>query len=93
MRMDEKSTLHVLGELHRLRAIDSMPYPLVWLTEKDNARVNQLIYQIGRYAEQQMVWFVVGDVPLNDDTWAEFCETVKSLGIDEMVGIFQNAVN
>lgn len=93
MRMDEKSTLHVLGELHRLRAIDSMPYPLVWLTEKDNARVNQLIYQIGRYAEQQMVWFVVGDVPLNDDTWAEFCETVKNLGIDEMVGIFQNAVN
>ena len=62
-------------------------------TEKDNARVNQLIYQIGRYAEQQMVWFVVGDVPLNDDTWAEFCETVKNLGIDEMVGIFQNAVN
>ncbi|MBR3764230.1 MAG: hypothetical protein IKK57_06720 [Clostridia bacterium] len=93
MRMDDKATLHVLTELQRLRSIDSMPYPLVWLSEKDNARVNELIWQIGRYAEQQMVWFVVGDVELTDDTWAEFCQTVKSLGVDEMVSIFQSALN
>ncbi|MBQ2952702.1 MAG: hypothetical protein IJE07_04025 [Clostridia bacterium] len=93
LRLDEDSTVHILRQLQRLRSIDSLPYPLVWLSEEDNARVNELIYHIGCYAEQQMVWFVAGDVPLNDETWAGFCQTVKDLGIDEMVGIFQNALN
>ncbi len=93
MRMDDKATQHILTQLQLLREVDSLPYPLVWLTEADNARVNELIYQIGRYAEQQMVWFVVGDVELNDETWAEFCQTVRDLGVDEMVAIWQHAVD
>ena len=93
LRLDEEATVHILRQIKRLRAIDTMPYPLVWLSEEDNARVNELIFRIGSYAEQQMVWFVAGDVPLNDETWAEFCQTVESLGADELVRIFQNAVN
>lgn len=93
MRLDEPSTVHILTQLQHLRSIDSLPYPLVWLSEKDNARVNELIYHIGSYAEQQMVWFVTGDVPLNDETWAEFCQKVEDLGVEEMVTIFQNALN
>ncbi len=92
-KLDEASTVHILNELGRLRAIDSVPYPLVWLTDREQARVDELIFQIGRYAEQQMVWFVAGDVPLNDETWAEFCGTVESLGVDEMVAIWQDAAD
>lgn len=90
-KLDDKTTVHILNGLKKLRDIDAVPYPLVWLTEAQQTRVDELIYQIGKYAEQQMVWFVVGDVPLTDETWAEFCQTVKSLGVDEMVSIWQAA--
>lgn len=93
MRIDEASTVHILEQLQRLRGIDSLPYPLVWLSESDNKRVNELIYQIGAYAEQQMVWFVVGDVPLNDETWAAFCQQIRTLGVEEMVSIFDRAIH
>ena len=93
MKIDEASTVHILNELARLREIDSLPYPMVWLTEKQNARMSELIFSIGSYAEQQMVWFVAGDVELNDTTWAEFCQTVKELGVDEMTSIWQEAAD
>jgi hypothetical protein len=92
-RLDESATQHILTELEKLRAIDSMPYPMVWLTAAQQQRMNELALNIALYAEQQMVWFVAGDVELNDETWNEFCQTVKTLGVDEMVSIWQAAVD
>ncbi len=92
-KIDDQSTIHVVESLLRLKAIDSLPYPMVYLTEEQQARVDELIVQITNYAEYQMVWFVVGDVELNDETWADFCAQVKSLGVDEMVQIWQTAAD
>ncbi len=92
-KIDDASTLHVVDNLLKLKAIDSMPYPLVYLTEAQQTRVNELIYQISQYAERQMVWFITGDVELNDDTWNAFCARVKELGMDEMVSIWQTAAD
>ena len=92
-KIDDQSTIHVVESLLRLKAIDSLPYPMVYLTEEQQARVEELIVQIAKYAEYQMVWFVVGDVELNDETWVDFCEQVKALGVDEMVQIWQTAAD
>lgn len=92
-RIDDVNTRHVLASLMRLKEIDSLPYPMVYLTKEQHTRLGEMIWNIGKYAEQQMVWFVTGDVALNDETWAAFCEQVKALGIDEMVQIWQNAAD
>lgn len=92
-KIDDVSTLHVVNSLVRLKEFDSMPYPLVYLTEEQQARVDELMWSIGKYAEYQMVWFVTGDVELTDDTWQEFCRQVKALGMDELVSIWQTAAD
>ena len=91
--IDDAQTQYVVEALLRLKAIDSLPYPLVYLTEAQQARVDELILQIGRYAEYQMVWFVNGDAELTDEAWTEFCQTVREKGIDELVSIFQTAAD
>lgn len=92
-KIDDASTVFIINALARLKEIDSVPYPLVYLTEEQQARVDELIWNIGKYAEYQMVWFVAGDVELNDQTWQEFCQQVKALGMDELVSIWQTAAN
>ncbi len=92
-KIDDKSTAFVVESLLSLKAYDSLPYPLVYLTEEQSARLSELIWNIGKYAEYQMVWFVTGDVELNDDTWQEFCQQVKALGMDELVSILQTAAD
>jgi putative aldouronate transport system substrate-binding protein len=91
--IDDAQTQYVVEALLRLKAIDSMPYPLVYLNEAQQARVDELILDIGRYAEYQMVWFVNGDAELTDEAWTEFCQTVREKGIDELVSIFQTAAD
>ena len=90
-KIDDAATRHVVSSLLQLKEIDSMPYPLVYLTEAQQQRVDALIWDIGKYAEYHMVWFVTGDLELNDETWAEFCRQVEALGMDEMVSIWQTA--
>ena len=92
-KIDDISTVHVVKSLLKLKAFDSMPYPLVYMTDAQQSRLDELIWNIGKYAEQQMVWFVVGDVELNDETWADFCQQVKALGLDEMVALLQTAAD
>jgi len=92
-KLDDAATQRVISALARLRAIDTLPYPMVWLTQEQENRVNELALQIASYAELQMVWFVAGDVELTDDSWSAFCQTVRELGVDEMVSIWQAAAD
>ena len=80
-----------MKSLLQLKAIDRLPVPQVYLTPEQQSRMDALIWDIGKYAEQQMVWFVTGDVQLTDESWADFCGQVKALGMDELVSIWQTA--
>lgn len=91
-KCDDTLGNRIVAEYLRLHAIDSLPYPLVYLTEAQQQRVDELQMVLGRYAEERMVWFVAGDVPLNDETWADFCQQVEALGMPEMLSIFQSAL-
>ena len=92
-RIDDQQTARIIGELAALKAIDTEPYPLVWLTDDQQKRVNELQLDIGRYAETQMTWFVTGDKELNDANWQEFCDQVMALGMEEMLSIWQSAAD
>lgn len=88
---DDAMTKTVITELLQLKELSVVPYPIVWLDAETQARVNELQMDLGLYAEQQMVWFVVGDIPLNDDTWNSFCQTLEEKGLNEMLNIWQSA--
>ena len=78
--------------LLKLKQVSVTPYPLVYLDGENQARLDALQADVGRYAEQAMVWFVTGDVPLNDDTWADFCQQLTDRGMDEIIAILQGAI-
>lgn len=89
--IDSSESQRIAREVARLRQWEKRPLPLTWMSEAQVSRVAELQRDIGPYAERQMVWFVVGDVPLTDESWAEFCTTVREKGMDELVSIWQTA--
>lgn len=91
LKLEDTYSVSIAKELERVRQYYKRPVPMLYLTEDDLSRVSELQLSISSYAEKQMTWFVAGDVELNDTTWAEFCQQVKALGMDEMVSIWQNA--
>ena len=88
---DDAVTHTVIEELLTLKAVSRLPYPPVFLTAEQQQRVDAIQADLGYYAEQQMVWFVTGDVAITDDTWNDFCRTLQEKGMDEMLAIWQGA--
>lgn len=90
-QFDDQQTSRVVSALIGLKEYAVEPYPQVWFTAQQQARLNELQADMGAYAEQTMVWFVTGEKELNDENWSAFCQTLQDKGLNEMIGIFQAA--
>ena len=88
---DDEQTHRAVTQLSALKAVSRVPYPLVYLAPEKEERLNALQADIGLYADQQMTWFVTGDAPLTDESWADFCRTLDDKGLEELVGILTEA--
>ncbi|MBQ7304841.1 MAG: extracellular solute-binding protein [Clostridia bacterium] len=89
---DEARTARAINALLGLKEVCVEPYPQVWLTAEQQARVAEIQLELGRYADQTMTWFVTGEKELTDENWAEFCTTLDEKGLQELISIFQNAL-
>lgn len=89
---DEKQTNKAITSLMGLKEYSVEPYPQVWFTAQQQSRLNEIQADMGVYAEQTMVWFVTGEMELNDENWNTFCQTLKDKGLDEMLSIFQAGI-
>lgn len=90
---DQKEAHDAITAIQELKRFSVKPYPLVCLTEEQQSRINEIQLPLSHYAEQTMAWFVTGDLELTDETWNDFCQRVEALGLSEMVGIWQDALN
>ncbi len=93
MNYDDDGAHRAVVMLDNLRQASALPYPLVYLTQEQQRRVDELWADIGPYSEITMARFVVGDYPLDDASWQSFCDTLREKGLDEMVAIWQGALD
>ena len=89
--MDE-ATRNVVEALQNLKQYSVIPYPPVTLNAEDEAKVTEIQNNLSRYVEKAMACFVTGDTELTDENWEEFCRTVEEKGLQEMIGIWQKAI-
>ena len=46
---------------------------------------------INDYVSSMAVKFIVGNVDLNEDTWAEYKDQLKAYGVEDNIAIYQTA--
>lgn len=92
LAFDQSETHAMVSQLCALKEVSVSPMPTVYFTPEQQSRVDAIQLDLGAYAEEAMIHFVTGDVPLNDDTWTEFCQTVSDKGIDELIALWQSVL-
>lgn len=85
-------THRIMGHIAAFQAYCVEPMPLVMITDEQLAEVTPIHNEIARYAEDHMVYFVTGDIPLNDETWAAFCQSVNEKGNDDLIAAWQEII-
>lgn len=68
--------------------VQPVPQGMSYTTE-ENMCINQLISDITTYVDEVLTKFILGKIPLNDNTWKEYVDTVISMGVKEILEIKQ----
>ena len=70
----------------------SLPTSSLTLTAEETASIQTIVGDIETYVDENMAKFVNGDKDIDDDTqWEEFTSTIESLGIGQVVEVYQAA--
>lgn len=92
LAFDHAESHRMLNELAAVYEHQVLPMPVVYLSAEAQQQIDAVHLPIMRYAEAAMARFVTGDIPLNDDTWAAFCQEVDALGINTLISLWQEAI-
>lgn len=89
---EDNPTIHAINDQlsEILLPHAKLPYPLVYFTEEEQDRISTIKPDIETYFEQMEAKFITGAESI-DGKWDEYVNTLKDLGIDELVEIHQAA--
>ncbi len=90
---DSSDTQRMVSAMQELKTYTVLPYPMVYLSAEDQARVNEIQLELGSYSETAMIRFVTGDIPLDDSSWSAYTSQLENLHLQEMLTIWQKAVD
>ena len=89
-RYTNESIGRISAELEALSALTVKPFPTYTLTLEQEAQVVALQNELGRYVDESLAQFVLGQLDSNDDTAIEaFHAGLVSHGMDDMVAFWQ----
>ncbi|MGM0157240.1 hypothetical protein IGI47_001550 [Enterococcus sp. AZ191] len=71
--------------------IAKVPFPLLYLTVKENDQVSATATDLSTYIEQMEAKFITGVELLSK--WDDFKKTVESMGIEKYLEVYQTAYN
>lgn len=67
-------------------------YPIaVSLTTEESDRFNSAYSDLATYVQSETLGFITGSVALSE--YGNFCDTIKSMGVEELIGIYQDALD
>ncbi|WP_066188204.1 extracellular solute-binding protein [Gracilibacillus timonensis] len=66
-----------------------IPFPLVYLTEEEQAEINTIEVDLESYIEQMEAKFITGVEPLSN--WDSYVNTIENMNVDRYVEIHQTA--
>ena len=68
-----------------------MALPSVSMTTEESEEISSVATDIATKVNSDILAFMTGEVPLNDDTWAEYCANLESMGLDRLTEIYEGA--
>jgi putative aldouronate transport system substrate-binding protein len=70
----------------------SLPTSYLTLTADESSTIKTIVSDVETYVSENLAKFVIGDKDINDDAvWAEYTSTLESMGIDQIVAVYQAA--
>lgn len=89
-RYAETSIRQINESMVRLGEMAVEPFPNTYtLTQEENARVLALQQELGTFVDVSLARFVLGEVPVNEETIVDFRKGLSERGMEDMIAFWQ----
>ena len=92
-RYYDQTVATISGQLEAINAVAVRPFPFVALTEEQSARIAPLQSALGRLVDESIARWVTGEIPISDETFADFERQLRAAGLDEFMAIWQDVLD
>lgn len=83
----------ITEECDKLTPYLQMPFPYYTLTDAQRQQINPLQLELGRYVDESIARFVLGETPLNEETLSAFRTGLTERGAQEMTALWQGVAD
>ena len=88
-KFENPASVQIFSSVEELGNIAKMPFPYYILTEEQDAYIGPMQTQIGRFVDESLARFVIGEVPLTDESWQDYLTKLNDLGLPAFVDFWQ----
>ena len=67
-------------------------YPILYFDGNKSKEITSISTDLGNYVQNMHARFIIGDASLDKD-WEEYCATIKKIGVDKFVSLYQEALD
>ncbi len=92
-RYNDGSMKTTSDQIKLVADIATKPFPTYHLTAAQEAEILPLQNAIGRYVDEQIARWVLGEDEISDASFAAFEKTLTELGLDAFLAFWQNVLN
>lgn len=90
LNIEHEATSRIVRDLYALRQLSVDPMPQRMIPPAVQQEAARLQATLGPVAEHTMIQFITGDIPLNDDTWAQWSAALTEAGLPQMIALWQD---
>lgn len=92
-RYSEAAVRDLYAQLASLNQYVKRPFPIYWLTEEEQKQATAMQNALGRYVDEQIARFVLGEIELTDESWQVFMDTLDEKGLPAFMAFWQNVLD
>ena len=93
VKHEDEKTVSLVKSLTEFGRAATLPFPLFTLTKEQQEAVSPMQMEIGRYVDESLARFVIGENPLTDESWQAYLAGLNDLGLGAFVDFWQQVLD
>lgn len=93
LKFEDEKTVQLVRSMLEFGQIATLPFPLVTLTQEQQDFIAPLQMQIGRYVDESLARFVIGETPLTDESWQNYLSALEEMGLSSFTAFWQQVLD
>ena len=89
LKFEDEKTAQLVRSMMEFGQTATLPFPLFTLTKEQQDFIAPMQMEIGRFVDESLARFVLGETPLTEESWQDYLLTLEDMGLSSFTAFWQ----